>query len=1397
MRRLPFALALFSLLAPLSSPTARADWEIKRSPFDPQLVARYKQLLRKDPDDAPALKRLIELYKNYRTLDALTAEYAKSKEAADRIVLGHLLRERGDHAQAAKHYEEALAAHPGDVRAESALADEYVKLKRAPEARPLYEAALKAANDAQRRRPLLRKLADLALAPDRGVPAKQAVAEARGYFDQLLSLDPNDDETRRELGEALASHGMPREAAVEWRKLAARLAKDPARQAEAFRRVGELEEAGSDDAAALKAYGQAFALAPRGHYMRREAADKIIGVHRRKDELRVLAGTWERDWPAGSRGFFEWETLARLYDELGDAPKSQEAFRKALVADPRAIDARRRLIALYEREGKDTDVIAEYRKLIAAAPGEARFRLELAERLWKTPDGSKEAQSIADRLGQETRDPSVHGTLAELYQRWGLPERALAEREKLVRLEPNEESHLVNLGELYFQRGKKDKALEVWKRLLTLPGKREQLLARLAEVYAEHDVAGDKSDLAGQAVELYQKAVKLAPTDPILKKGLASALERMQRYADAAQVWQDLFDQAIAQKQRAMTLEVRQRLLAVLLKLSQMGPQQLGLAARLPWLKQRFDAASDDATASAYGLLVADGFLKLSRLDDAERTLRTLADKAHDDETRADAYVGLAQVHRARHRLKDVIAALEKAAALSPSRARELYSQIAELSMQLYRDADALSYAKKATELGPGDAQAQLRLAEVLEKRDQIDQAVAAYERALELNDRLWKVHFVLARLQLRRGEYARAARLYREVIRRAPEEELVVDAARRAIDLEEYLGTLGELERELSPLAYAHPEKRVYRNLLVELYERYGKPLLPRARSGDAAAQRELQRLGEHGLRPLLDVLVDGETTQQRLAVELLGELQNASATEPLLKLAATPKRTGLPRITAGVVGREGTNAPAIDLRVEAAIAAARLALPKDAPQLAKLATDPEKHVRAAALFGLGRLHEAHATAADEALSHGLSDGNSDVQAVACLGLGRGHASAAARETMMKLLRDPAKPEVTRAACAFALGASATGADERELAQVRRALAETLAEGADDVQRKAAWALGALDARKSASALISAVFVKREEVRQAALQALLAKPGTPPSWVAPERSTDGLDIRGWVARLGAGAAPPAELQPIAWPGFAEEAAAGISDALGRHRDLVLRVLADLDGRAGVLTLGPLTPDGVTDDAAGMQPPASPSSLAPVTADVGQRLLPSLEGVARRQDPTVRARAVAVLAKIRGGLPRVIAALSDSSLEVRLAALTALGGASSTAPDAGKEVTRALERALKAPDWRERRAAALALGAGSDGVGARALPALGAALDDTSGMVREAAARALGATGADGVAPLDKHAGDCVSEVRAAIAVSLGETHAPAARAPLTRLSKDASPDVRSAAQTALQSIRN
>ena len=1066
MRRLAVAL----LLVLVGSPSARADWEVKRSPFDARVVARYKQLVHSNPDDADALAKLTALYKQNKSVDALSRELSataeKSRDANDWIAVGNLARNRGDFAGAAKAYAAALERAPDDARALAALGDADVRLGKGNDARPLYERALAQTKDPKRQRPLLKKLIDLALAPDRGVPAKEAIAEARKHYDALVKLDPRDDDARQQWAEALAAHGQPGEAAAEWRALAVGLGRDPARQGQAWLRAGELAEAANDDKEARAAYDKTFALAPKGNYLRREAADKIVGLARKHDRLRTLAGEWERAWPDGGRDFSEWELLGRLYDELGDADKAQAAFKHALALDPHALDARRRLIALYERTGRDAEVVTEYRRLIASAPGEPRFRLELAERLMKAGNRD-EAIKIAQALGRESTDPSLHGQLAELYSRWNLAELAMREQELLVRLEPADDAHLVALGELWWQKGNKKRALELWRKLLDR-GPKVAAMTRLAEVYVEHD-------MAPEALDLYEKAAKLAPENTAVQKGMGATLERLHRDGEAQEIWAALFDRAAEKHDRPAQLEARQRLIVI----AQRGGR-LGIIAGQYREQAMRTRKQDEAAAAAYTLLAADALVKMGRMEMAEELLRTLADEARDPSLRADAWMGLAQVERARHRLGEAVAALKKAAELAPDRGHELYPQIAELSLQLYHDADALSYAKRAVQLGPADAAATVRLGEVLEKREDLEGAAQAYERALEIDDRQWKVYFTLARLRIRSGQEARAAELYRTVMRRAPDEEMVIDAARRAIDLEEYLGSLAELERELSPLAYAHADKPVYRNLLIELYDRYGTPLAMRARTAgddDTAVRTELQRLGEHGLRPLLDVLVDGEPQQQRVAVALLGAIGNPSAAPALFKLALSR------RVPAAAAGHDDRTS-GIELREQAALAAAEVATARELPLLGKLYAEPEKQLRVAAAYGLGRVADKRAQAQ-------LVSARSTTVPSTCRPRRAWRSartpSGRALEAMVAHLKpaDGRKPEA-RIGCAFGLGAAASRDKEPlsagERAAVRAALAATLGEGADEVQRAAAWALGAVGGDEARPPLVRAVFVKRDE---------------------------------------------------------------------------------------------------------------------------------------------------------------------------------------------------------------------------------------------------------------------------------------------------------------------------
>src|SRR5262249_33489288 len=292
----------------------------------------------------------------------------------------------------------------------------------------------------------------------------------------------------------------------------------------------------------------------------------------------------------------------------------------------------------------------------------------------------------------------------------------------------------------------------------------------------------------------------------------------------------------------------------------------------------------------------------------------------------------LVNVLKNERKFAEAVALLKELVVAEPANERQYNTEIAELELQLYHDDDAIAYAQKALEKSPNDPQALVRLADIYAKRNDDEKAIASYRRVLDLDPRNFQVRFALAKIYLRDGHHRDAAQLYREVVKRATDDEVVRTAARKAMDLEEYLQTLGDLEQDLSPLAFAATGKSTYRRILVEIYDRSVPALVHRARNGDAAAEKELQRIGEHGLKPLLEALEDASDLDQlRAAVRVLGYLGNKAAAAPLVKLAASPP------VAAGVGGKpDPGQSPAIDIDTRAEAPAAARPLPAPAPTAA-----------------------------------------------------------------------------------------------------------------------------------------------------------------------------------------------------------------------------------------------------------------------------------------------------------------------------------------------------------------------------------------------------------------------------------------------------------------------------
>jgi tetratricopeptide (TPR) repeat protein len=1345
---------------------AAQDWDVKRDPFDRQVVARYKRILAQSPGDRDALSKLRGLYKKHRSVGQLIGEYQKAVAArpndfAALMVLGHLQLGESRQDEALATYEKAAALRPNDPALSTALGDLYRQAGKVDQARAAYDKALAATSDKGKKKPLLRLLAGLAL-------DKNDIAAAKAYFDRSIELDPGDAQLRLDLADALARFKRFDEAIAALRVAEGRLKADPARRVEVISRIGQTYEAAGKEDDAIREYRRAMAATQKGYYLRKELTERIIEIHRHKQTLTVLVGQLESEWKPGSRGYFEWDVMARLHEETGNQEKALEAYRKAVAAAPFELETQRRLIALYENSGREADALKQYEAVIRVAPGEPRFQLELAERLWRRGD-EKRAIALLHRV--EARfggDPGVQSALADLYTRWGKEDLALKSYERLTSIEPDEASHLVNLGDQYFQRGDKKRALAVWKRIIAR--KTAAGYAKLGEVYAEHD-------MLAEALDMYARALKLKPKDPELYKGRASVFERQRRLAEAVVDWEKALELIPPGKaQRAPRRDMRRQIVNLL---KRAGGRALG--DRVDRWERSFAGKPPDVEA---GYFLSEVHLRQGQYRSARVVLERLLTIEKDD---LDAMDQLVKVYKSQREYDKAIALLEKLATASPGRERDYFNQIAEIKTILHQDGEAIEWARKAVAKSPKDPLAHMQMAERYRDMQKYDLAIAAYEKTIELDARNYGAYFALARLHRNRHELDKAGKLYREVLERSTDEETLHKAAREAVNLEELTGRLGELERSMAPLAFSLAHKGVYRVILVELYDRYVPTLVERWRRGDAkeklAAQKELERLGAHGLKPLLEALADErDPTQQRIAVSVLGYLGNKGAAAPLVRLA----RQDGP--AAGAKPRIGTLTPTIeiDMRVEALVGAGRLGDARTIPDLIELGRHPEVAMREAAVFALGMTGDKRALGP---LIAALGDRRDSVQTLACFGLARlAEKKASATGPLAAVVRDGGRRDETRAACAFALGVSG---EKSAVAP----LGEVLADGQGEAQRLAAWALGRIGDRRALPALLGAYFAKRDRVRAAVAWALprvaagQAGGGEQVRFIEYPMKNGKIDARAAVALLGPqGGDPP--LAPALLVGHEKELARGLREAMERHRDAILRVLEDLDARPLGIALGPLT--------AGLdQAPARDRTQVAAALDrIGVEILPDVEKLAGHRDPLVRRRALSVAGKIGAAevKPLLERALDDDEISVREGAMRACAAFAARRGNKAADLVRKVTDRLTAADWQERVAAARALGE----FGAHAdRAALGrAALSDEKAFVREAAVSSLGRLGPRPSTAVLLQAADRsrekVPEVRRAAVLALAPLVGgdPRVRAALAGVAaQDPSAEVRAAAR--------
>ena len=1280
-----------------------------------QLIARYRRILDADPRETFAFQRLLELYRDRDggldvLVAALEAERAADAEAfAPLMLLGHLAKARGELGVAETHYRGAQRLRPRDPVPWVALGRVLVSSNDLTAAREALEAGLERTREDQDRRELRRELAELAL--DAG-----DFDTAAGHFAALARGPGAGPTARTAYARALLARDQTERAIAAYREALAALRGDNRVLAPVLRELADAQLAAGQPDEALETVDRALRLAGSRTGVRAELLDVLTRAHRQAETLPALAARLGLE----ARRFDEVELLGRVHDELGEDDEALAAYRRALRLDPRSVDTRVRVVQLLARSGRLEEVVGEYRALVRAAPREPRFVVELAQLLMQVGRRDEALRLAAETSRRHRRDVAVHQALAELYTTWGEEELATTELAALVRVEPRDPAHLVALGEQLLDAGDEAGALATWRRVLQVERDAGEAHATLARVFADHD----RLELAERH---WRDALREQPERVAWLRGLASVLERprrgeaapqrRERDLEAVQHWERVL---VVAEDSAARREARRRVVGVWARRNE-------LPAKLQEWRRAFAADPPDLGA---GRFLAEAHLR-SRPREVARAAAVLERVTALDPGDVESLLALERVRTAQGDLAGAIDVLERLAEADARKAPQYLQRMAEHAHALYRDEDAVRYAAAAVARSPDDAEAHRRLGDLLRARQQMERAIASYGRALELNDRLFDTYFDLAELQLARGETRGADALYREVLRRCPDDDLVARAGRASLQIHLGAGSLDVLEATLLPLAVGQARRPVFRKLAVEVYDVLVAPLAQTWRDGGEGSQEaraELDRLGRRALKPLLEALVDEDPAQQRVAVDVLGYLGNPNAAEPLIVMA------------------EG-DAPA-ELRLRAVIAAGTVADPSLASRFATLAAGPEHRLRSMAAWGLARMAGDVRGAPKRALvadvARLLGAGDASVRAFSALALGR----AGARErsaALLARLREDRAPAVA-ASAAWALG-QVGGASHLEV------LVQALGRSQSLVRRAAAQALGTLrrrlgpeEAQRIDGALAEAFFDAEAELRRAAATAW-AVSERPLAFPPPSVTHAGVYLSG---RLDAG--PLGTSLRLAPLRASIEAAA--RDALAGPVERVLAALTVLAPPSGTvpLGLGPLT-EGLD----GWPGPLR-ADAREVLDTLGRALADDLLRLVGHGEPAVREAALRRLRVFPPSVssPAIAVALEDESLATRRAALEGIRYEHRGDPAL---VRAAMDRAESAPRWSERLAAVEALGR----LGApAALPLLQRALaHDPFAFVREGAARALAGQGDAEPALRAARDADPEPAVRAAAAAAL------------------------------------
>lgn len=497
-------------------------------------VALYVEALKLVPGDPQALKALVELYEREgddagvaRTLRAQLETAERSAVRPSELPAAQRSERLTTLRRLANMYETRLHDVEGVVYASTAILE---TLPGDRDAMDRLERVLEHSGDAERLEQTLAYRAEAATGPaERGRALRRLAKLASGRdaltamerWEAVLRAAPNDPEALAALARLYEDAGrLPELAQVLERQI---VAARPARAEDLRRWARVLEKLieASPDKAARRAVTRGDDDAARAHKAWQKIVELVPGD---LEALEALARRYE------AQG--NWRDLADVLGRLAAALKP--------VAHLAAADALlRRARLLEERLGAPRDAAAALEELIATADPRHLDAHRRLRRLYEAAGDAERAVRVAEReilLSADPDDMTACGLdiVALCRDRLGDPHRAIQAVQRVLALAPDRVDALAQAAELYARASDWRRHVAALERLAdkAAESERQAYLLRIARVVEER--IGD----AYGAFRWYREAHRLAPSDATLDE-LRRAAERSDLWVSLAEVLEE------------------------------------------------------------------------------------------------------------------------------------------------------------------------------------------------------------------------------------------------------------------------------------------------------------------------------------------------------------------------------------------------------------------------------------------------------------------------------------------------------------------------------------------------------------------------------------------------------------------------------------------------------------------------------------------------------------------------------------------------------------------------------------------------------------------------------------------------------------------------------------------